>query len=99
MSEYEDMYRSMKEEAKAAKKERAIKNMITLNGMICLFSIQCQAIQHHHFRLQIKGRNLDYFPQSGRATWLGTNRWFNIPDKGLEKFIREQYPDHPENKK
>lgn len=92
------MYQSMREDTKAAKKERTAKNMAILNEMIILFSIECKTVQDHHLRLHLPKKVLDYFPQSGRATWLGTNKWFNIPDKGLEKFIREQSPNHPENK-
>jgi hypothetical protein len=100
MSEFSDaeLWQQIKERAKDAKKERAAKNMAILNGMISLFNIECYTIQEYHLRLHLpKGRKLDYFPQSGRATWLGTNKWFHI--NNIETFIRELYPDHPENKK
>jgi hypothetical protein len=31
------------------------------------------------------GKRLDYFPKSGRATWVSSNKWFTIPD--IEQFI------------
>lgn len=98
MSDYGDMCRELREEERERKKSRREKNMQALNGMLVLFEIECYEIQEYHLRLHLpKGRMLDYFPTSGKATWLKSGKWFHIRD--IEQFIRQQYPDHPENKK
>lgn len=98
MSDYGDMCRDLREEEKQRKLSRFEKNTQAISGMLILFEIECYQIQEHHLRLHMpKGRQLDYFPKSGKATWLKSGKWFFIHD--IEKFIRKQYPDHTENKK
>jgi len=47
-------------------------------------------VQPWHLRLShTDGRRLDYFPKSGRATWVSTNRWFRIED--IEQFLLEHF--------
>jgi hypothetical protein len=47
-------------------------------------------IQPWHLRLTpAKGRSLDYFPKSGRATWVSSGKWFEIED--IEKFIYDNW--------
>lgn len=47
-------------------------------------------IQPWHLRLSHPGgRKLDYFPKSGRATWVSTNEWFTIPC--IETFLNKEF--------
>lgn len=75
---------------------RETKNTKNIDNVINLFEIEARVIQPWHIRLPLPKGTLDFYTPSGKATWLGTNKWFYI--KNIEKFIREQYPDHPENK-
>lgn len=50
------------------------------------FDFEVERIQEWHLRLTNHfGKNLDYFPKSKKATWVGTNNWFVIED--IESFI------------
>lgn len=43
-----------------------------------------------HLRISRPGnRTLDFFPKSGRATWLSSGKWFEIED--VEKFLYEHF--------
>jgi len=47
-------------------------------------------VQPWHLRISHKdGRRLDYFPKSGRATWVSSGRWFRIED--IEKYLNEKF--------
>jgi hypothetical protein len=47
-------------------------------------------IQPWHLRISRTGnRTLDYFPKSGRATWLSSGKWFKITD--VEKFLYDNF--------
>lgn len=47
-------------------------------------------IQPWHLRLSHpNGKRLDYFPKSGRATWVSSGRWFTIED--IEKYLYENF--------
>lgn len=51
---------------------------------------EIEYIQWYHIRLtHPDGRRLDYFPKSGRATWVSSGKWFTIPD--IEKFIQKEF--------
>lgn len=56
-------------------------------------------IQPWHLRIfRIGSRTLDYFPKSGRATWLSSGKWFEIED--VEKFLYEHFKiEHGNNHK
>lgn len=52
--------------------------------------LEIKYIQPWHLRISREGnRTLDYFPKSGRATWLSSGRWFEIED--IEKFLQEHF--------
>jgi hypothetical protein len=51
--------------------------------------LDIEYIQPWHLRLSGGGKRLDYFPKSGRATWVSSGRWFTIED--VEKFLYEQF--------
>lgn len=51
---------------------------------------EIEFIQPWHLRLSHpNGRRLDYFPKSGRATWVSSGKWFTITD--IEKFIYQEW--------
>jgi hypothetical protein len=54
------------------------------------FDFKVERIQDWHLRLTNQfGKQLDFFPKSRRATWVGTNRWFIIED--IETFIPKTF--------
>lgn len=53
------------------------------------YDYEVEEIQPWHLRLSIPGEKLDYFPKSGRATWVSSGKWFEIED--IEQFILKQY--------
>jgi hypothetical protein len=54
------------------------------------FDFKVMRIQDWHLRLtNHKGKQLDYFPKSGKATWVGTNQWIYIAD--IETFIQKTF--------
>lgn len=54
------------------------------------YDFKVEAIAEYQLRLTGANRkSLDFFPQSCKATWVGSNKWFRIPD--IEKFIMENY--------
>jgi hypothetical protein len=59
------------------------------------YGFEVKVIASYHLRLSHpSGKPLDYFPQTGRATWLGTNRWFKIKD--IEMFIMDNWEKEPD---
>lgn len=51
---------------------------------------EIEFIQPWHLRLSHpSGKKLDYFPKSGRATWVGSNKWFEIED--IEKYLYDHF--------
>lgn len=54
--------------------------------------LKLEYIQSWHLRISRPGsKRLDYFPKSGRATWVGTNKWFEIED--VEAFLLKEFHD------
>jgi hypothetical protein len=52
--------------------------------------LDIEFIQPWHLRIgRETGRRLDYFPKSGRATWVGGNKWFTIQD--IEQFLYQNF--------
>lgn len=52
--------------------------------------LEIEYIQPWHLRISRTGnRTLDYFPKSGRATWVSSGEWFTIED--IEKFLYEHF--------
>lgn len=51
---------------------------------------QLEYIQPYHIRLTHPDRRrLDYFPKSGRATWVGSQVWFEIKD--IEQYLYQNF--------
>lgn len=53
------------------------------------YDFEVQIIAEYHLRLFNDEKKLDYFPQRGKATWVGTNKYFTIPD--IEQFIMKHF--------
>lgn len=53
------------------------------------YDFEVEAIEDWQLRLSISGRKLDYFPQTGRATWVGSNKWTVIKD--IEAFLIDKF--------
>ena len=52
--------------------------------------IEVKFIQPYHIRLTGRdNKRLDYFPNSTRATWVSSQKWFSIDD--IEKFLMENF--------
>lgn len=81
-------WESMKEYAKETKKERRRTNREKADELTIELELEVRLIDEHHLRIDLAENKLDYFPQSGKATWVGSGKWFRIID--IEKFIREQ---------
>lgn len=99
MSDYGDMCRDIREDEKVKKRMRSSRFNQTINDLIILFDIEVQVIQEWHLRFTFPKGRWDFYTTRGRATWVGSNRWSTLNFIQLEEFIRQQYPDHPENKK
>lgn len=81
-----------KEEMKARKhqREKDYTSLILLYEADLDYDFTVQPIAEYQLRLTGSDkRPLDYFPQSCKATWVGSNKWFKIPD--IEKFIMDNY--------
>lgn len=50
---------------------------------------ECNIIQPYQLRLTKDEKVLDYFPQRGKATWVGTNKWFKIDN--IENFLETNF--------
>lgn len=56
-----------------------------VESMAAIYGFEWEAIQPYQLRITLNGKRLDYFPQKGRSTWVGSNKWFVITD--IEQFI------------
>lgn len=64
-------------------------NKQVVEGLAAEHEFPVEEIQPYHLRLTLGSKRLDYFPKSGRATWLGSQKWFTIDD--IEQFLTEQF--------
>lgn len=65
-------------------------NNEVVDGLSAMYDFKVIRIEHYHLRLTNQhGKQLDYFPKSGKATWVGSNRWMHIPD--IEIFIEKTF--------
>lgn len=68
-------------------------NNEVVDGLSGMYGFEVVRIEHYHLRLtNHHGKQLDYFPKSGKGTWHGTNRWMHIPD--IEIFIEKTFLNH-----
>lgn len=81
-----------KDELKAKKhqREKDYTALILLYEADLDYDFEVKMIAEYHLRLtSANKKSLDYFPQSTKATWVGSNKWFRIPD--IEKFIQDNF--------
>jgi hypothetical protein len=68
----------------------------SLNSELCLFicaemALTVKKLTECHFRIfrQKERRALDYFPTHRRASWVGSGKFFTIPD--IEAFLKMHF--------
>lgn len=92
MSEMGDDFRAMREERNERKRKRKKSNtelVMTYQGDID-YDFEVEVVAPYQLRLTGNdGRKFDYFPTSGKGTWVGSNDFFKVPD--IERFIAEHY--------
>lgn len=65
-------------------------NKEVVDGLSGMHDFKVVRIQDYHLRLiNHYGKQLDYFPKSRKATWVGTNHWIYIAD--IEIFIEKTF--------
>lgn len=65
-------------------------NHTVVEHLVAELDIKIQWVAPYHARLtHDDGRRLDYFPKSGKATWVSSQEWFQIPD--IEQFILKNF--------
>lgn len=84
-SEDWDEYR---QSGKMVKRLRQQENRDKVDELTAELDLEVELIQETHLRITLDDKKLDYFPQSGKATWLKSGRFFRIED--IESFIREE---------
>lgn len=77
-----------REEEKKRKQDRQKTNREKVDEMTIERGLDVRVIAEHHLRIELAGKKLDYFPQSSKACWVGSGKWFKIDN--IQKFIREQ---------
>lgn len=78
-------------ETKYARQQRGKSNRECVESMAGIIDFEVVRIQDFHLRLTnpVDNKKLDYFPQSGKATWTGSGKWFVIDD--IEAFINKNF--------
>lgn len=71
------------------KEQRRNWNTEIVAGLSAMYDFNFLPFTVYHLRINIHGKKLDYYPQSGKACWTGTNSWFVIPD--IEKFLDDRF--------
>lgn len=92
MSEMGDLFKSMREEGGRRRRKRCGSNtdlVLGYQGDIN-YDFEVQVIAPYQLRITTPdGKRLDYYPTSNKATWVGSNSWFKIPD--IEQFIMQNF--------
>lgn len=99
MSEIRGMYAALEAEQKIGKRLRSSQFNKIINDLAILFDIEIEVIQEWHIRFHFPKGRYDFYTTKGKGSWLSSNKWDKLNIITLKEFIREQYPDHPENKK
>jgi hypothetical protein len=95
MSDLGDSWRDLREESQQHRRKKQKDNTEVVMHIAGEYVFSVKVLSDHHLRLSHPGgRPLDYFPQRGKATWLGTNRWFTIKD--IEAFIMDNWEKEPD---
>jgi hypothetical protein len=82
-------------ETKYSKQQRLKSNRECVESMAGIIDFVVVRIQDFHLRLTnpVDNRKLDYFPQSGKASWTGTGKWFTIDN--IEDFLNNNFIKQP----
>lgn len=93
MGDIGDAFREIKEERGERKRKRKLSNteiVMGLQGDIN-YDFEVDTIAPYQLRIisGIDGKKLDFFPTSNKGSWVGSNKFFIIPD--IEKFIMDNY--------
>jgi hypothetical protein len=95
MSDLGDSWREFREESQQYRRKKQKDNTEVVMHLAGEYVFSVKILSEHHLRLYHPGgRPLDYFPQRGRATWLGSNKWFKIKD--IESFILDNWEKQDE---
>lgn len=86
-----DDYKEMRQERteRRQKHQKSNTELVLLYQGDLEYDFEVQTIAEYHLRLFNDEKKLDYFPQRGKATWVGTNKYFTIPD--IEQFIIKHF--------
>lgn len=95
MSELGDSWQQLRDESQKFRQKKQEDNTGIVMHLAGEYGFEVKVIQEYHLRLSHpSGKPLDYFPQRGKATWLGSNRWFKIRD--IEAFIMDNWKKEPD---
>lgn len=90
MSELGDSWHQLRDESQKYRQKKQSDNTDIVMHLAGEYGFEVKVIQEYQLRLSHpSGKPLDYFPQRGKATWLGSNRWFKIKD--IEAFIIDHW--------
>lgn len=70
------------------KQKKQAWNTEVVESMAAIHDFHWEAVQPYQLRITLNDKKLDYFPQTGRSTWVGSNTWFVIND--IEQFIMKE---------
>lgn len=70
---------------KSQKRQHAKDNQELVECLAGDYGFDIEMITDFQMRLSLSAGRLDYFPGSGKATWVGSGKWFSIPD--IEQFL------------
>lgn len=80
-------YKAIREDARLRKSITLKTNREKVDEMIAQYDLEVYVLDEHHLRIELRAKKLDYFPQSGKATWLGSGKFFRIAD--IIEFIKK----------
>lgn len=91
MSEIGEDWKDWKQESKLHKDAKQKWNTDVVGFIAGELEFKLTIIQPYQLRLNHAktGKNLDYFPRSGKATWLGSGKWFVITD--IEQWLYKNF--------
>lgn len=79
----------MREQEKERKAKRRSFNTGGIFWMAGELELEVEEITPYQLRVTKGKKRLDYFPTSGKATWVGTNKYFKI--KNLDEFMEKHF--------
>lgn len=86
-----DLFRQMNDEKRERERKRKKSNtelLLFYQSNDVEYDFEVEIIAPYHLRITTaEGKRLDYFPTSNKATWVGSQEWFKIPN--IELFIMQ----------